>query len=213
MKLSALLVCIALLAGPLAASAAGMEDDLLAIQQRWAVANYDTAKEAQAKAFEELTRDARRFAADYPDKAEPLIWLAIVLSSDAGKTGGISALGKVKEARKLLEQAEAIDPKALDGSIYTSLGSLYYQVPGWPIGFGNDAKAELYLRKALTLNPNGIDPNFFYGDFMLEEGKPAEAVRYLEKAQAAAPRPHRELADKGRQQEVAAKLQLARSKL
>ena len=35
----------------------------------------------------------------------------------------------------------AIDPKALDGSAYASLGSLFYQVPGWPIGFGDDKKA------------------------------------------------------------------------
>ena len=212
MKLATfVLSCILLMASGLAL--AGMEDDLLAIQHRWAVVNYDTPQDDQGKAFEQLTRDARKLVEANPGRAEPLVWLAIVLSSDAGKTGGISALGKVREARKLLEQAERIDATVLDGSVYTSLGSLYYQVPGWPIGFGSDAKAELYLRKALALNPDGIDPNYFYGDFMLEEGKPAEAIRFLEKAQAAAPRPHRELADKGRQQEITAKLQLARSKL
>jgi len=195
-----------------ATALAGMEDDLLALQQRWASVNYDTPQDEQGKAFDRLTLDARKLVDANPGKAGPLVWLAIILSSDAGKTGGISALGKVKEARRLLEQAEQIDANALDGSIYTSLGSLYYQVPGWPIGFGNDAKAELYLRKALMLNPDGIDPNYFYGDFMLEAGKPAEAARYLEKAQAAAPRPNRERADAGRQREIAAKLQLARGK-
>jgi len=191
---------------------AGLEDDLLAIQHSWARVNYATPKDAQDKAFEQLTADARKLVDANPGKAEPLVWLAIILSSDAGATGGIGALGKVKEARRQLERAEQIDATVLDGSVYTSLGSLYYQVPGWPIGFGSDAKAELYLRKALALNPDGIDPNYFYGDFMLEEGKPNEAVRFLEKAQSAAPRLDRPLADKGRQQEIAAKLQLARSK-
>ncbi|MGB5472021.1 MAG: tetratricopeptide repeat protein [Gammaproteobacteria bacterium] len=212
MKFAAFIISGILLAGS-AAALAGMEEDLLVIQQRWATVNYDTVKDAQGKAFEQLTQDARKLVAASPDKAEPLVWLAIILSSDAGATGGISALGKVKEARKLLEKAEQIDATVLNGSVYTSLGSLYYQVPGWPIAFGSDAKAELYLRKALSLNPDGIDPNYFYGDFMLEEGKPAEAVRFLEKAQAAQPRPNRALADKGRRQEVATKLQLARSKL
>jgi tetratricopeptide (TPR) repeat protein len=212
MKLSVLVICAALLSGPLAA-AAGMPEDLLAIQQRWARANYETPKDAQEQAFEELTRDARRLVEANPERAEPLVWLAIITSSDAGATGGISALGKVKEARRLLEQAEKIDPGVLDGSVYTSLGSLYYQVPGWPIGFGNDKKAEEYLRKALEINPDGIDPNYFYGDFLLEEGKPEQAVRYLEKAQSAPPRPDRPLADRGRQQEVADRLQIARSKL
>ena len=41
----------------------------------------------------------------------------------------------------------------------------------------------------MKANPNGIDPNYFYGDFMLEEGKPDEAMRYLEKAMNAPPRP------------------------
>ncbi len=40
----------------------------------------------------------------------------------------------MKEARASLEAALKIAPEALDGSAYTSLGSLYYQVPGWPLG-------------------------------------------------------------------------------
>lgn len=48
----------------------------------------------------------------------------------------------MKEAKVLLEQVIEKAPETLDGSAYTSLGSLYYQVPGWPIGFGDDDKAE-----------------------------------------------------------------------
>jgi Tfp pilus assembly protein PilF len=50
-------------------------------------------------------------------------------------------------------------------------GALYYQVPGWPIGFGDKDKANELLKKALALNPDGIDPNYFYGDFLLKEKK------------------------------------------
>lgn len=192
---------------------AGMDEDVLSIQQRWAQVNYATEKDAQDDAFKALTDNARLLVEKNPGKAEPLVWLAIIMSSDAGATGGLGALGKVKEARNLLEQAEQIDPEALNGSIYTSLGSLYYQVPRWPIGFGDKAKAEQYLLKALSTNPAGIDPNYFYGDYLLDRGKPAEAVQYLKKAQAAAPRPNRPLADQGRQREIAEKLKLATSKL
>jgi tetratricopeptide (TPR) repeat protein len=212
MKRSSLMMACVLMCACAVASA-DLEKGIQDLQQRWANVSYTLSGDAQAGAFSALTADARKLAEDNPGHAEPLVWLAIILSSDAGASGGLSALRKVKEARKLLEQAEGIDPAALDGSIYTTLGSLYYQVPGWPIGFGNDTKAELYLRKALTLNPGGIDPNYFYGDFLLEKGKPAEAIRYLEKAQAAAPRPGRQLADKGRQEEIERKLQQARSKL
>ena len=101
----------------------------------------------------------------------------------------------------------------LNGSIYTSLGSLYYQVPGWPIGFGNDDKAEKYLKKALALNPDGIDANFFYGDYLLEEGRYQEAVAALEKALHAPARPEREIADAGRRAEIQAKLKQAKDEL
>ena len=74
--------------------------------------------------------------------------------------GGLGALGLVKQAKASLEQALAIDPQALAGSAYTSLGSLYYQVTGWPLGFGDDDKAEAMLKQSLAINPDGIDPNY-----------------------------------------------------
>lgn len=192
---------------------ADVNDDVMKIQHQWARANYDTPENQQEKAFEALVAEAQKLADLNPDSAEAKVWLGIVLSTDAGVTGGLGALGKVKEARRQLEAAEKINPDALNGSIYTSLGSLYYQVPGWPIGFGDDEKAERYLKKALAINPDGIDPNYFYGDFMLEEGNYQQAIKYLEKAAAAPPRPGRPLADKGRQAEVQQKLQQAREKI
>lgn len=195
------------------ASLADVTEEVVKIQHQWARANYATPEKQQEAAFESLVAEARALVERNPGRAEPRVWLAIVLSTDAGVTGGFGALGKVKEARRLLEEAEQINPDVLDGSIYTSLGSLYYQVPGWPIGFGDDEKAEIYLKKALSINPDGLDPNFFYGDFMLEEDNYAEAIRYFDKAAAAPPRPGRPLADKGRQAEVREKLQQARKKL
>lgn len=211
MKLMTLIAATLLLCSTTAAMA-DLDSDILSLQQRWATTRYTMTGDQQARAFAALTTDARKQVADHPGRAEPLVWLAIILSSDAGTSGGLGALGKVKEARKLLEQAEQIDAGTLDGSVYTSLGSLYYQVPGWPIGYGNDARAEAYLRKALAINPDGIDPNYFMGDFLLQQGKTAEAIHYLEKARAAPARPQRAVADTGRQREIAEKLQLARSK-
>ena len=192
---------------------ADVNNDVMNIQHQWANANYDTPENQQEKAFETLVAGAQKLVDLNPDSAEAKVWLAIVLSTDAGVTGGFGALGKVKEARRQLEAAEKINPDALHGSIYTSLGSLYYQVPGWPIGFGDYEKAEMYLKKALAINPDGIDPNYFYGDFMLEEGNYQQAIKYLEKAAAAPSRPGRPLADKGRQAEVQQKLQQARGKI
>ena len=115
---------------------------------------------------------------------------------------------------QLLERAEQLNPRALgDGSVYTSLGSLYSQVPGFPIGFGDPGKARAYLQKALAINPNGVDPNFFYGDFLFRQGDYAGAVKALERAMAAPPRPGRAVADQGRKDDAAVLLAQARAKL
>lgn len=182
--------------------ATDMETELAQIQHRWAEVQYQTPEKGKEKAFETLAVDAKAFVSRYPDRAEPLIWQGIVLSTYAGAKGGLGALGLVKDAKKALEAAIEIDPDALEGSAYTSLGSLYYQVPGWPLSFGDDKQAEKYLRKSLAVNPEGIDPNYFFGDFLLEQGEKSRAKIYLNNALKAQPRPGRELADAGRRQEI-----------
>lgn len=180
------------------------------LQQRWAVANYELRDKPRVAALDVLTEDAESLTRQYPQRAEAWIWSGIIRSTLAGARGGLGALGIAKAARRDLEQAIALDPTALDGSAYTSLGTLYHKVPGWPVGFGDDDKAEQLLRKALELNPNGIDANYFYGEFALDQGHRAEAAQYLTRASAAPPRPGRELADRGRQQEIAALLAKAK---
>ncbi|RMZ61404.1 tetratricopeptide repeat protein, partial [Vibrio anguillarum] len=69
--------------------------------------------------------------------------------------------------------------------------------------FGDDVKAEELLQRALLINPTGIDANYFYGDFLAEQGRTDEARKYLLQAQQAPARPQRAIADAGRQQEIA----------
>ena len=179
--------------------------DIAPLQQRWAEIQYQLPEDQKADAFEALAAEAGQALAQEPDDAPLLIWRGIILSSWAGADGGLGALGKVKEAKSLFEHALQVDPQALQGSAYTSLGALYYQVPGWPIGFGDDEQAEALLKQALALNPDGIDSNYFWGDYLIDQKRYAEARAALLKAQAAAPRPDRPLADQGRQAEIRAR--------
>ena len=200
------LLAIALLLASGLSGAADFDAGLTALQHGWATAYYG-APEAQKKpAFEKLVAAADDLLARHPQQAEVLTWHAIVLSSAAKFSGGLHALGQAKQARDELQQAERIDATTLGGSVYTSLGSLYANVPGWPIGFGSKDKAEAYLQKALAINPDGIDPNFFYAELLAARGDKATARRYYEKALAAAPRAGREDADAGRRAEINAGL-------
>jgi tetratricopeptide (TPR) repeat protein len=194
------LSCAALLLAPPAR--ADVDDDVRGLRQQWENIKYRKPQAEQEKAFAALAQTAAAVRTRYAERAEPEIWYGIIVASQAGAKGGFGALSLAKEARQALEHALSIDPKALSGSAYTSLGSLYYQVPGWPIGFGDDAKARELLDKALALNPDGIDPNYFLGDYLYRQRDFDGARRALERALQAPPRPERPLADEGRRAEV-----------
>lgn len=216
MKFAAPILCAAALfvTAAVAAEPAGLDAELAQIQQAWAHANYEVPPgDARVEALEALIGRADTFARKYPGRAEPLIWEGIVESTYAGAKGGLGALRHAKSALHHLEAAMAIDPHALDGSAYTSIGTLYYKVPGFPLGFGDKEKARAYLQKALQIDPSGIDQNYFYAEYLYEQGDYRAALQYVERAAHAPPRPARASADRGRHQEVDALAEKVRRKL
>ena len=199
---------------PAFAQEASFTTELSDIQQSWDQANYQSANAAdKQRQLEALSARSEALARKYPRRAEPLVWEGIVLSSYAGAKGGLGALSLAKKSRDCLLEATRIDPAALRGSAYTSLGALYYKVPGWPIGFGDHDKASGFLNKALELNPDGIDPNYFIGELLYEKGEYSRSLQHLQKALAAPPRPDRPVADAGRRAEINTLVAKVRTKL
>lgn len=193
--LSLLVFCSALAAQPLSINT------LADVQQAWAKIKYELPADQQADAYEGLLVSTQPWA-EANSNADARIWLGIVASSLAGAKGGIGALKYAKTAKANLEQALAEDPHALQGSALTSLGVLYHKVPGWPVSFGSDKLAEKLLTQALAINPDGIDPNFFYAEYLFDKGRYHDAQKHLEAALNAPARPDRPIADKGRREEV-----------
>lgn len=196
------LATLALFAQPTFALDASSPVPLEHLQTRWAEISYQVPEPQREAAFALLAAEAETAVAAAPGKAEPLIWQGIILSSWAGAKGGLGALGLVKDARASLEQALQIAPEALDGAAYTSLAALYAQVPGWPISFGDKGKAESLFLKALAIDPVGIDPNYFYGDMLVQQKRYDEARLVLRRALEAPDRTGRPLADAGRREQV-----------
>ena len=170
-------------------STAGFADELETRLQRietvWTHIDGNAPKAEQMALFKHLLGQTTVLANAHPARAEPLIMQACIILTSAKIQSPFKALASVKRARRLLQKALSINPMANNGSALVTLGVLYYKVPGWPIAFGDDNKAEQLLTKALQYNPQGIDSNFFFGDFLLSQDKLTEAASYLKKAAAA----------------------------
>lgn len=183
-------------------SATEAPSELLIIQHTWAKTNYQLQDNEQEEHFEALLRSVEEQIALHPEQADFWVWKGIIQSSYAGAKGGLGALSLAKKARKSLQKALELDDAALQGSAYTSLGTLYHKVPGWPLGFGDDDEAKLLLEKALKLNPDGIDPNYFYGEYLFDNKNYKGAMKHLVMALNAPQRLERPLADSARRTEI-----------
>lgn len=193
---STLLACVFFLTGGLLH--ADEQQDLLNVRQQWDTAYFGQKDKQQVASLASLATEADRLTEQYPNSAGAWIWSGIVHSSLAGAKGGLGALDQVKQARAKLEHALSLQADAMNGAAYTSLGSMYYQVPGWPISFGDEDKARELLQKGLAAGPNDMDAHFFMADFLLKQKEYAEALRMAEKAQALPADPERPLHQQAR---------------
>jgi tetratricopeptide (TPR) repeat protein len=175
---------------------------LQAIESEWASIYYRAPKIKQEAAYDVLLAKASQIADQYPDTTEPLFWQAIIIATRAEQQDGITALKAVHKSRDLLLKAIKTNPHTANGSAYVTLATLYYMAPKWPIAFGDTEKAEQLFQAALKINPNGIDTNYFYGDFLLAHNQPNEAQKYFEKALSAPVREDQLFADNKLKDEV-----------
>ena len=207
-KLLPALLCAFFLAA--AQAEPGFEETAQALDDEWAEIFYRLPENQQADKFKALLPRIRALKAQNPRRAEPLILEAVTLCTLAAADWGLSSLSRAEEAKELLLQAIAIDAKAMDGTALITLGSLYYRLPGWPISFGDDALAQQYLEEAVKLFPDGLDSNYFLGDYWLGEEEYDKAVVYLEKADKLPVRLYHEISDLKVKAEAAKALQAAR---
>lgn len=168
---------------------AGVSPDVAAraeqLDQEWAEIFYDANEAGKAQRLIDLLARAEAFKADNPERAEPRIVTAVTLCSLAGVDWGLDSLNRIDQARQLLTQAIDLDPRAMEGAAYITLGNLYWRMPGWPISFGDDARARQYLTNAVNLFPAAIDANFFMADFLIDQGEYQQARIFLERAERA----------------------------
>lgn len=200
MNIATLVVFLLLFARPLLAS--DLNASLDSLERAWAAAYYQADEAKQKQTYPVLLETAADLVKHYPNAAAPKIWLATIMATNASFESSLTALSTLEKAKKLLEESIRIDPQALDGSAYVTLGTLYYMLPGWPVSFGDDDTAEELLKTSLKINPNGIDSNYFYADFLQRQGREAEAEVFFQKATHAPVRQQQAFADTQLQNEA-----------
>jgi tetratricopeptide (TPR) repeat protein len=183
---------------------------LQTIETEWASIYYTLPKSKQEAAYDALLAKANQLSTQSPNTTEPLFWQAIIIATRAEQQDGFTALQAIHKSRDLLQLAIKANPETANGSAHVTLATLYYMVPKWPIAFGDTEKAEQLFQAALKINPNGIDTNYFYGDFLLAHNQATEAQKYFEKALSAPSREEQLFADNKLKDEV--KLALANTK-
>jgi cytochrome c-type biogenesis protein CcmH/NrfG len=201
-------------AGPVgpAVAAVTLDGAVARLGDGWATLKYQTGKDpgklAKVRALKE---EAVRLSEEFPDAPALFYWRAQILCLEAEIMHSGGSLDRMRDARRMLETAERLDPGS--SRVKSLMGSIYYEVPGWPLSFGSDKKAAKYLREALVLDPEGMDPNYFMGDFLLGDGHAVDALIYLEKAEQVSGKaaPSRVVA--GRRQEIAEAIAKARRSL
>lgn len=214
MKLSvriSLLVIAVLAASPHVRAADALSPEVRRLQTKWETIKFDVPEgDEQTRQMNALGLDADAVAAKFPEMPEALIWDGIITSERASMASAFSALGLAKRARDILEQAHKLDPARLDAGATVSLGVLYYRVPGFPVGFGDKARARQLLEDGIRLAPNGLDAWYFYGDFLYSQNERQKAAAVFQHALKIPQHPDRPLWEKNRRlmiEELLAKIE------
>jgi tetratricopeptide (TPR) repeat protein len=111
-------------------------------------------------------------------KPEGHFWVAAnmgALAESFGLSQGIKYRGRI---RTELETVQKIDDAWQQGSADRALGAWYHRVPG--LFGGSEAKAETYLRRALTYNPQSTATLYFLSEVLIDRGKKDEARKTLQ---------------------------------
>ncbi len=189
-----------------------LSSEINTIESQWAQLYYAENNSAQKVGYPKLLKKTGNLLKKHPKNAELMIWHAILTSTNAAYQGAFTALNSVNIAKKQLELAIKTKPYALEGAAYVALGTLYHMLPGWPISFGDEYKAEKLLKTALKINPQGIDSNYFYADYLLSQDDYIRANQYFNRALNAPTRPEQQFADQQLKKEALSALHLAKQR-
>lgn len=184
------------------------DPQLLELERAWGELNFDRSrpKKEREQLLLALADRVHAVAEASPQRADLLTLEAMVRATFAEVNRTLRALHAVEIARDLLRQAIQEGTREYTGMAYGLLGSIYYNVPGWPIAWGDKRAGKTYLETAVRVAPQDIDALYFYAEFLRAEGDFDGAESVLRRALDAPVRPERADLDRNRKKEAEALL-------
>ncbi len=172
------------------------------LENNWAKVRYQVPENMRMNEFNALLISMSHAPLECLNSAEYQIVEAMIKGSMAKLQSRLSALKKIHQIKRHLEKAIKKKPVAMNGQAWILLGLLYDKSPGWPLSIGDDEKAEKAYLEGLKYSQDGLDANYYYGDFLRRKGLIEQAQKYLLKASQLKQRRGHEIADQARLQDV-----------
>lgn len=185
-------ICLMLVSNIMPASP--LMDEINSIESEWANVFYHLSKtdDMAKKEYSRLISKAQHLGMRYPDATEPVFWEANILASRAEHENIFTALASINTAKTLLKKVIQKDASTLGGAALVTLSILYYEMP---LIYNDSSMAERYLKQALKINPNGVDPNYYYAEFLRSIDKIMLAIKYYKFVLSATVRSEQQFAD------------------
>jgi tetratricopeptide (TPR) repeat protein len=140
-------------------------------RSRWGQQGWDLAEQAVALK---------------PNDVAGHYWAAVCMGNYALGLGVMKALSQGMEGKfkDRLKRAGELDPQYQNGSIDVAWGRFYDKLP-WPKR--DRKKAQEHLTGALQAHPENLRARVFLASSLMDDGRPAEAKRFLDEVAAAQP--------------------------
>ncbi|NPU99870.1 MAG: hypothetical protein HPY53_00660 [Brevinematales bacterium] len=135
-------------------------------------------KEDRKPYYEKAVKACEKAVQLKPKGPEGYLWYSVVFGRLTEMNMDPFGVPKLLDlANKLIE----IDPSFADGAGYVIRAQLYQKAPGWPISIGDQEKALADYQSAMKYGKNNKELYWYYGEFLLEKGQKADALKLIDK--------------------------------
>jgi hypothetical protein len=140
-----------------------------------------TDNEQKKTVFSEAKDAGLQAVAKAPNKPEGHYWLGVAYGAWAEANGILNSLQYAGTISDEMSKSISLDPLYHHGSAYMVRGRVYAKAPGWPLSIGDGTKAEADYKQSLAYGPENRKAYRFYAEYLLANGRNAEAKEMIKK--------------------------------